>query len=321
MNDFVMNLWHELREKRLLPVALALVVGLVAVPVLLAKPAPDEDASSSVPAPVASPASKQAQAALVALADDDAAGGSGLRLFDPRDPFSPEGVKNLQSVSSTEIAKAADDLVAATEKAEEASAGGGGGTGDAGGGTVGGAPGDTGGGDGSGGGTKTTQFTYVIDVTFTSNGRTRRLRGLDKLSMLPSENSPLLLFLGVDSGGDDAVFLVDSTLDAEGEGRCSPSPSDCATLSLGPGSEHSFTNDAGDSYTLRVEEIRKVKLARASAGSSRRARVAAQERDADDATEGVTARPVRRFVPPILADLVTVASPATDDSSTDKDRR
>ena len=36
--------------------------------------------------------------------------------------------------------------------------------------------------------------------------------------------------------------------------------SKCAFLYLGAGSEHEFTNDDGDLYTLRVDEIRRVKL-------------------------------------------------------------
>ena len=39
MTPLVLGLWDDLREKRLWPVALALVVALVAVPVLLRKPA------------------------------------------------------------------------------------------------------------------------------------------------------------------------------------------------------------------------------------------------------------------------------------------
>ena len=39
MKIFLLDLWHDLREKRLAPVAVVLMLGLVAVPVLLAKPA------------------------------------------------------------------------------------------------------------------------------------------------------------------------------------------------------------------------------------------------------------------------------------------
>ena len=41
MKVFALDLWQDLREKRLWPVALLLLAALVAVPVLLAKPAED----------------------------------------------------------------------------------------------------------------------------------------------------------------------------------------------------------------------------------------------------------------------------------------
>jgi glyoxylate utilization-related uncharacterized protein len=78
--------------------------------------------------------------------------------------------------------------------------------------------------------------------------------------MLPSQESPLLLFLGVTANAGNAVFLVDSTLEAAGEGKCKPRASECAFLYIGAGSEHEFTNEEGDSYTLRINEIRKVKV-------------------------------------------------------------
>src|SRR5262245_46512405 len=63
--------------------------------------------------------------------------------------------------------------------------------------------GSTGGGTtgGSGGGTptQTAQYRYVADVTFAANGHKRHIKGLERLDMLPSESSPLLLFLGVRS--------------------------------------------------------------------------------------------------------------------------
>ena len=64
-------------------------------------------------------------------------------------------------------------------------------------------PGSGGGDDAadSGGGTTTTVYKYVVDVTFTANGRMRKIKGLDKLDMLPSQASPLLIFMGVTSEG------------------------------------------------------------------------------------------------------------------------
>ena len=69
--------------------------------------------------------------------------------------------------------------------------------------------------------------------------------------MLPNQSSPLLIFLGVTPKGSDAVFLVDSTLSAAGEGRCKPSEAECAYAFIGPGSRYMFTNEDGDSYESR----------------------------------------------------------------------
>jgi hypothetical protein len=138
---------------------------------------------------------------------------------------------------------------------------------------------------------------------------------MEKLDMLPNQASPLLIFMGVTPSANDAVFLVDSTLEAAGEGRCKPSKSDCAFVYLGAGSEHLFTDPDGNSYTLRIDEIRKVRVGSsgdkagktAKAGKARTASAAVGEH--------------RRFVPPVLADLVTVASGGADDSTNKTDSR
>jgi len=145
----------------------------------------------------------------------------------------------------------------------------------------------------------------VVDVTFTANGRERRIKGVERLSILPSEASPLLLFLGVTPSAENAVFLVDSTLQAAGDGRCKPTGSQCAFLYLSPGSEQEFTNETGDSYTLRIDEIRKVRIdGTASAKRAKRARAAV----------GAPPEP-RHFASPLIAD--ETASSGGDADSTD----
>ena len=175
------------------------------------------------------------------------------------------------------------------------------------GGTTGGGGGGStgGGGTGGGGGTpgtgtpRATDFAYVADVTFSVNDKVRRRKGLGRLDVLPSQSNPLLIFLGVDSGADNAVFLVDSTLQASGEGNCSPSPSSCGVLTLGAGSEHQFVDEDGDTYGLRIDEIRRVRVSQASA--SKRPTAA-------------TAK--RRFSAPVLIDLVSVSTGDENTSST-----
>jgi hypothetical protein len=312
MTSFISDLWADLRAKRLWPVAILLLAGLVAIPLVLTK-------SSETPPP-AEPVQTQARnapepeqlkgLANVRLDEDEIGDGSSLDTFDPDNPFRPP----------SDVVKASEDEtpVGAPGIGDGTVVSGTGGTGGTDPGSSTGGTGDSGGtvdpDDGDGGQTTTTQFTYVIDVTFTANGRTRKVKGMERLDMLPSAASPLLLFLGVSSNAGNAVFLVDSTLETAGEGRCEPSAKECAFLHLGAGSEHEFTNADGDSYVLKIDQIRKVKVgSKAASASSKRGETAS-------ASVG-TPTAQRRFVPPLIADLVSVSSEAVGNSNSDPDRR
>jgi hypothetical protein len=138
---------------------------------------------------------------------------------------------------------------------------------------------------------------------------------MEKLDVLPSQANPLLIFMGVSGGGGNAVFLVDATLQTTGEGKCKPSHGDCAFLYLGAGSEQEFTTEDGDSYRLRIDQIRKVKVGDENASSSASAS-SKKSKSARAAVEDPTAR--RRFVLPALTDLVEVSG---DNSTGDEERR
>jgi hypothetical protein len=265
MKIFFLDLWHDLRAKRLWPVALVLAGALVAVPFLLSKSAEAPPAPAPATSAKAEVADKEALAALaeVKLQESDDPRGSTLGVFDPDDPFLPPKViakrsrPGSSSASSTIESDQTDS--GSTGGGSTAATDGGSGGGD----TPSTGGGDTGGydkGSGGGGGETTTAYKYVVDVTFRSNGRTRHINGLEKLDLLPSQASPLLIFMGVTPKGSDAVFLVDATLTAAGEGRCQPSPDECALAYIGAGSEHVFTDEDGDTYTVRIDEIRKVEV-------------------------------------------------------------
>jgi hypothetical protein len=113
--------------------------------------------------------------------------------------------------------------------------------------------------------------------------------------------------MGVTAKGGNAVFLVDSTLEAAGEGKCKPSPSECAFAYIGPGSEYVFSEEDGDTYTVKIDEIRKVEVNAASAKSAKGAKARA------------SVGPQRRFVPPFLVDLVVRDS--VENSNTDSESR
>jgi hypothetical protein len=338
MNNLLLDVWHDLRARRLWPVALVLLAGIVAVPLVLAKKA-EEPAPAPPPAADAQqPQSGPAELAEVKLEDLGQGSGSSLSSFnDPSNPFAPPP-KVLDRIRNQGASEAPAD-----GGSSDGSGGGspapkiegdvnvnlGGSGGDAGAGT---GTGDTGGGSGDTGGTgdtpappvdggqKTTtvSYTYVADVTFRVNNRRREIKGMEKLDILPDRANPLLIFLGVTEAAGNAVFLVDSTLKAAGEGACRPSNSECAFLYIGPGSVHEFTNEAGDSYTLRIDEIRRVKL-----GGDKKKNAGASKKDKKKLTGAALEQPspVRRFSSPLLADVVSVSSGEAINSNSDSDRR
>lgn len=321
MKIFLLDLWHDLREKRLWPVAALLLVGLAAVPLVLAKPAAE-------PPPATPPASESARdndlkgLAKVVLAEDKAANGSKLNLFDSSNPFRPPADVLKKQKEGANVEAGPQSATGVTPEGTDQTAGGSTGGGDQGGGFFGG--GTTGGGDG-GGSTptqpkpKTTKFTYVIDATFVHGNKTRKIKGLQRLEMLPNQSSPLLVFLGVDAKANNAVFIVDARLQATGEGKCKPSADKCSFLYLGSGSEELFTLDSGDSYGLRIDQIRKVEVGgvKSAKGSS------SKKQQKSKSVQSGRARTASRepFVPPLLTDLVTITADDREASRPSGDSR
>ena len=163
-------------------------------------------------------------------------------------------------------------------------------------------------------------YRYVADVTFIgANGKKRKIKGLERLEILPNESDPLLIFLGASKNGGNAVFLVDSTLTAEGEGKCKPSKDQCGFLYLGPGSEEAFVDQDGNSYTLRVDAIRKEQVKPERVEKVPASKSSSDKQTADAAVGDDTA--VRRFVPQLFGDLVTESTTPSNSSDGDQTGR
>ena len=111
--------------------------------------------------------------------------------------------------------------------------------------------------------------------------------------------------MGVTPNGGNAVFLVDSTLKAAGEGTLQAERQGVRLRVHRPGLGARIHHEDGDSLQLRVDEIRKVKMSGARALEAGKAGATA------DAAVGSP----RRFVPLMLADLVVVASDKLEDSN------
>lgn len=313
MKVFLTDLWHDLREKRLWPVAVVLALGLVAVPVMLAKPLTEPAVAPATPA---SQADKSLKGLAKVVLADDTGNGSKLNLFHSGDPFKPP------KGAIPKAANAGDSGNGPLSQGTSSSAGtaiadaGSGGSGS--GGVAVQTPSSGGGGGGTTGGTtkpkvKTTLYTYVIDLTYKHNGHTRKIKGMQKLEMLPDSSNPLLVFLGVDAKASNAVFLLDSSVQATGEGKCKPKPDQCSFLYLGAGSEELITGEDGSTYSIQIDEIRKVKVKPAAHKSSKSSKKSNSKKSAAGAKSdsfhatGSRPKPSRPFVPRLLLDLVSSA--------------
>jgi hypothetical protein len=344
MRNLLLDVWHDLRQKRLWPVAALLLVGLVAVPVIVAKPA-KRAAPVSEPAPGAAASTSARDALQVQVAQSDGSG-SKLDVFAPKDPFRPPSALLAAEKASAGTAPAGSSTAAGASTSSSPSTGGGtttassngtGGGGTGGGGNsggIGGGNGEPGGGNGGGRGepgggsgdstqpaptappdtvVKRIAYVYVADVTFERQGRSRRIRALRRLDMLPSEHSPLFIFMGVSVRGTRAVFLTDSTLrSTAGEGRCNPGGPQCGVLSLEAGEEELLVGEDGTTYLLRIEQIRRVRVSTASKARATR----------PHKPRPSTHRAARRvFSAPLLSDLEVVSSAMPARSSRDRAHR
>jgi hypothetical protein len=127
-------------------------------------------------------------------------------------------------------------------------------------------------------------FAYTVDVRFGKRGELRTHHNVQKLDVLPNQNNPLLVFLGVNSAGDEAVFLTDTSLKAAGEGRCKPDGDTCSFLYLKL-DKSSDTEDlsqiaadgSGTEYTLKLLAIHKVPVSELAKNAKKAAAAARAE--------------------------------------------
>jgi hypothetical protein len=258
--DFLLDIWADLKAKRLAPVAVGLAVALVAMPALLLK---GEESPSAGPVPIIHAPS--ADTAEVELAEELAEGGSKLDSYKAHNPF--DGLIKPQDdddASGTAVAPGDSAGDAATDLAKVLGSGGGStpSTGfDSPSGT-----GGSGGGLNTGGGTPPvvikrpgSKYTYELDVRFGRPGREKRYPDLSRMTFLPSPKVPALLFMGVPVDAKSAIFFVHPGLSHAGEGVCMPSKTNCNFLELKVGHEHFLSVD---DYEFRIQllGIKRVKL-------------------------------------------------------------
>jgi hypothetical protein len=221
------DLWADLVDKRLWPLALVLVAALVAIPLVLAKSPSSSGASggepdSSLAAPASgtggpAPGSEPAVSVAATVAGGAPLGGHAKDPFKQQFPAAKQASAGA-AVPGTSGAKAGSG----------AGSSGGSGTGSNGGSPV------------PSGGTPTTPpKTYAIahiDVRF---GRAaaplRTIKDVPRLTPLPNAIDPVVIFLGMSADQQTAVFLISSDVHPQGDGRCTPSVKTCTSIELKQG--------------------------------------------------------------------------------------
>jgi hypothetical protein len=303
------NLASDLVERRLWPVALALVVALVAVPVLLGRGGNASAPTAAVPATTdASGTTERAQVTL-----DTSAPAERPTAEKVRDPFQAPTVHKAKKTTTTASAPAAAATPAASATpTASSSASSGSSTGS----TPAATP-TTSGSSGTAGTTsksktpaspkKTTapkaddaSDTYHVSLRFGLNGgELKTLDDVARLSALPSVTDPFFVYLGVlettTTHQKRAVFLVSSDATPNGEGACHPTKQDCQSVELAKGETASFDytapNGAVTHYQLELTGIHKTTVtstAKASAAMARHS-VAGAKLLQDAATRNVRA--------------------------------
>jgi hypothetical protein len=265
------DIWQFLLARRLWPVAVLLLAAIVALPMVLAQ--------SPAPAP-APPAAVESARSTLTTEPIVAPAGPGDRarrrhvLGARKNPFKPQ-------VTPTPSATPAPVTAAAPKP-------GSGGT----------TPG-TGGSTPATGPAATTPVTPVppptkktyelfeLSVRFgPSEAEQNPRRDVKRLQALPSSEEPVLIYLGLLKDNKTAVFMVDSGVVAQGDGKCRPSRTTCETIQLKAGETEFFdvVADPADSveeaeptasvqYQLDVVKIRKTTTSSAKTANRSLARV------------------------------------------------
>jgi hypothetical protein len=260
MRVFLLDLWLDLREKRLTPVAILLLAGIVAVPIVLAK---GREAAPAA-APTTTTATTASAAPVIQSAPEAGPVSSKLQTFSARDPFEPTGGGG-SSTGGTDTSGATGTTGTGTTGTGTTTTGG---TGTTGGGTTGTQPGtgttttpSTGNTTGE---TKTTLFTYTVDLRFGEAGDMQAYKAVNRLELIPDDKNPKVVFLGVTSTAKTAVFLIDNNIGVDtGEGACRPSADNCTFLYLRPDTKHDeavLTDADGTVYHIRLLALNRVSV-------------------------------------------------------------
>lgn len=258
---FVKDVYYDLKDRHLLPVAAILLIAIVAIPIAISG-----DSSSEEPLPSEAGASRGEIAA--ASGELVAKSAPGLREYHRR--LDGETATDPFRVDATAASKS-------SEESEEASSSGS----TAGSGTT-ETPGSTiypssGGGDSTG--RRLVHYSYAIDVRITGgsgeNKKSTVRRNLPTLTMLPSRETPAIVYMGSTKDGKKAVMTISSDVQAIfGDGKCVLGSETCQMLAMEVGLPETFVYGGSEkTYTielLKIELVESDKVNKAALGNPKK---------------------------------------------------
>jgi hypothetical protein len=237
--SFFPNLIKELRDRKLWPIAIGLIVALVAVPVLLSK-----KSSTDLVTPQPTGGLPYSTGTTLPAISVQTTASSSKLPGRGRNPFTPQVVATTTTATTpTTTAGTTPASGTSTSTTSTTSTGG-----------------STGGGSSTTSTpapssstpapapakpappkpgpphlTATQSYEVSLAISGTASGNLNTIDPLERLSILPSPQQPLLVEYGVLQGGRRVVFAVQPGAAVSGPGTCTPGPIDCEVLTLSPG--------------------------------------------------------------------------------------
>jgi hypothetical protein len=280
--SFASNMLKELRERKLWPIAVILIVALVAVPVLLSKKAPTNLVTPEVGAGLP----YSTGSTLPAISVKTVPGNSKLAAKG-RNPFTPYHIGKATTTATVASVPTTTTTPATSTTGSAGSTSGSSST-------------------STGGSTSTTPATtpapsttraptpapkpapaglsatqsYQVSLAITAQGGDlNTIDPLERLTILPNMKQPLLTELGVLQGGRQVVFVVEPGAVVGGPGTCTPGPIDCEILTLSPGQTEGLSQQTSTgSTTVALFSVNSISAAdHPTAAAANRARRTASQ--------------------------------------------
>jgi hypothetical protein len=279
---FLNNLYRDMRDRRLLLPAVALVVALIAVPMVLSS---SSATTPPPPAPAAAASGSGHEAATSPAVLTEELGVTNYRKrleqIKSKNPFrlhftsQPKGAKSdtgssgEASSTTTSSSTATSPTTSSTPIPTTPT------TSD----TPSTSPSDTGGSAPPQKPPEPTLYAFRVNVAFGIPGDVTRREGIKQGKFLPSQTKPMVAFIGGSEDLKHALFLVsDDVSSVSGDGRCVPGRNDCNLLRLTVGDEAKLTYaPEGDrAYKLKLLGIDLAPIkAKAAAKQGKRASLSA----------------------------------------------